>query len=350
MVLPMTEFSDQTNEDQELFEHYRFQVDPGQSPLRVDKYLMHHIENASRSRLQTTANNGNILINGEVVKPSYKVRPGDVITIVMAEPARSKEMLAEDIPIEILYEDDDLIVVNKYAGMVVHPAHGNFSGTLVNALLWHFQKGSNDEKKAKPGPYLVHRIDKNTSGVMLIARNEIAQAKISEQFFDHSIERKYNALVWGDFDEDEGTIEGHVGRSLKNRKMMTVFPEGEYGKSAITHYRVTERFGYVTLVECQLETGRTHQIRAHMRYIGHPLFNDETYGGSRVLKGTTFTKYKQFVKNCFAVCPRQALHARTLGFIHPSTGEKMLFEAPFPDDMQQLLEKWANYAVHKALE
>ena len=346
----MTEFSDQTNEGQELFEHYRFIVDPGQSPLRIDKYLMHHIENASRSRLQTAANAGNIIVNTESVKPSYKVRPGDIIKIVMAEPVRSKEMLAEDIPIEVLYEDDDLIVVNKIAGMVVHPAHGNFSGTLVNALLFHFQKDGEDNKKAKPGPYLVHRIDKNTSGVMLIAKNELAQTKISEQFFDHSIERKYNALVWGDFDEDEGTIEGHVGRSLKNRKMMTVFPEGEYGKSAITHYRVTERFGYVTLVECQLETGRTHQIRAHMRYIGHPLFNDETYGGSRVLKGTTFTKYKQFVKNCFAVCPRQALHARTLGFIHPSTGEKMLFEAPFPDDMQQLLEKWANYAVHKALE
>ncbi len=346
----MTDFSDKNSGEQELFEHYRFTVDPGQSPLRVDKYLMHHIENASRSRLQTAANNGNILINNEPVKPSHKVKPGDIITIVMAEPVRSKEMLAEDIPLEILYEDDDLIVVNKYAGMVVHPAHGNFSGTLVNALLWHFQKEKKDERKAKPGPYLVHRIDKNTSGVMLIAKNEIAQAKISEQFFDHSIDRKYNALVWGDFEEDEGTIEGHVGRSLKNRKMMTVFPNGEYGKHAITHYKVAERFGYVTLVECQLETGRTHQIRAHMKYIGHPLFNDETYGGDRVLKGTTFTKYKQFVRNCFAVCPRQALHARTLGFIHPSTGEKLLFEAPFPDDMQQLLEKWTNYAVHRALD
>jgi 23S rRNA pseudouridine1911/1915/1917 synthase len=346
----MTELSDQTNEDQELFEHYRFNVDPGQSPLRIDKYLMHHIENASRSRLQTAANSGNILVNGEPVKPSYKVRPGDVISIVMAEPVRSKEMLAEDIPIEILYEDDDIIVVNKYAGMVVHPAHGNFSGTLVNALLWHFQQNGGETKKIKPGPYLVHRIDKNTSGVMLIAKNEIAQAKISEQFFDHSIDRKYNALVWGDFDEDEGTIEGHVGRSLKNRKMMAVFPNGEYGKSAVTHYKVAERFGYVTLVECQLETGRTHQIRAHMKYIGHPLFNDETYGGSRILKGTTFTKYKQFVKNCFSICPRQALHARTLGFIHPTTNEKMLFEAPFPDDMRQLLEKWTNYAVHKVLD
>ncbi len=346
----MTKLSDQTNGDQELYEHYRFKVDPGQNPLRIDKYLMHHIENASRSRLQTAANSGNILVNGEAVRPSYKVRPGDVITIVMSEPVRSKEMLPENIPIEVLYEDDELIVVNKPAGMVVHPAHGNYSGTLVNALLWHFKESEKDDKKAKPGPYLVHRIDKNTSGVMLIAKNEIAQAKISEQFFDHSIDRKYNALVWGDFDEEEGTIEGHVGRSVKNRKMMAVFPDGEHGKSAITHYRVIERFGYVTLVECRLETGRTHQIRAHMKYIGHPLFNDETYGGSRILKGTTFTKYKQFVKNCFTVCPRQALHARTLGFIHPTTGEKMLFEAPFPNDMQQLLDKWTNYAVHKVME
>lgn len=336
-------------EDQELYEHHRFEVDKGQAPVRVDKFLMSRIENVSRSKIQNAAISGNILVNDKAVKPSYKVKPEDVITVMMTQPVREFKLIAEDIPIDILYEDDYLIVVNKQAGMVVHPAYGNYTGTLVNALMYHFEK-SGIHVDEKIGPLLVHRIDKDTSGILMVAKNEEAQLKIGRQFYKHTIERKYRALVWGDVKEDKGTIEGKIGRSLKNRKVFTVFPGGEYGKDATTHYRVIERFGYVTLIECELETGRTHQIRVHMKYLGHPIFNDETYGGNEILKGTTFSKYKQFVSNCFKICPRQALHAKSLGFLHPHFGKDYLFETDLPEDMANLIEKWRNYAIHKRLD
>ncbi len=329
---------------EELFEHYRFVADPGLRIVRVDKYLHGKIENISRSRIQNAAKAGNILANGKAVKQNYKVKPGDVITVVMSQPPREYEVIPQDIPINIVYEDDDIIVINKEAGMVVHPGYNNYDGTLVNALRYHI-----DQKYPGHGPEieanLVHRIDKDTSGILLVAKNELAQARLGKQFFDHSIERKYIALVWGDFKEESGTIEGHIGRNPKNRLGMTVFPEGEHGKHAITHYKVIERFGYVTAVECQLETGRTHQIRAHMQFIGHPLFNDATYGGDKILKGTTFTKYKQFVQNCFKLLPRQALHAKSLGFVHPTSEEYMFFDSELPADMQAVFEKWRNYGA-----
>jgi len=332
------------NNEQELFEHFRFEADPGLKIVRVDKFLSGRILNTSRNRIQNAAKAGNILANGKAVKSNYKVKPKDVISVVMSHPPREVEVIPQDIPIDILYEDDDIIVLHKAAGMVVHPGHNNYDGTLLNALRFHI-----DQKYPGHGPEveanLVHRIDKDTSGVLLVAKNEIAQARLGKQFFDHTIERKYIALVWGDFKEDEGTIEGHIGRSLKDRRVMTVFPDGEYGKSAITHYKVVERFGYVSVVECQLETGRTHQIRAHMKYIGHPLFSDATYGGDQILKGTTFTKYKQFVNNCFKLIPRQALHAKSLGFIHPTSGEHMFFDSELPQDMQDVFAKWRNYKV-----
>ena len=330
------------NESQELYEHHRFTVDKGQSSCRIDKYLFARIENASRNKIQTAAKANSILVNGNPVKSNYKIKPLDIITIVMTHPPREIEIIPQNIPLDIIYEDSDLILINKKPGMVVHPAYGNYDGTLVNALTYHFQ-----QTDPKATPCLVHRIDKDTSGVMIVAKNELAQTKLAKNFFDHSIERKYNALVWGDFDEDEGTITGNLGRSLKDRKVITVFPEGDMGKHAVTHYKVLERFGYVTLVECVLETGRTHQIRAHMKYIGHPLFNDEKYGGNEVLKGTTFTKYKQFVKNCFGLIPRQSLHAKTLGFVHPTTRKPVFFDTQIPDDMSAVLEKWRKYSSIK---
>lgn len=337
-------------DEQELFEHHRFVADKGQGLLRIDKFLMARMESTSRNKIQNAAKAGNILVNDKPVKSNYKVKPQDVISIVLAFPPREIELIPEDIPINIAYEDDDLLLVNKEAGMVVHPGHGNYTGTLVNALIYHFKDlPVQNNEPVKPG--LVHRIDKNTSGLLLIAKNELSQSRLAKAFFDRTIQRRYHALVWGDVKQDRGTIEGHIGRSLKNRQVMEVFPNGDYGKPAITHYQVLERFGYVTLVECKLETGRTHQIRAHFRYIGHPLFNDETYGGDRILKGTTFTRYKQFVQNCFRICPRQALHAKTLGFNHPS-GRKgfMNFDSELAQDMQQLIEKWRHYAKHKAWE
>ena len=343
----MTENNGFQEEEQELYEHYRFIVDKGQGLLRIDKFLMLRIENVSRSKIQQAADSGNILVNEKVIKPSYKVKPDDVITVMMSQPVKEFKLIPENIPLDILYEDNDLIVVNKPAGMVVHPAYGNYNGTLVNALLYHFQQAEENTNKVVSAPFLVHRIDKDTSGVLLIAKNEEAQMKLGRQFYYHTIERKYRALVWGDVKEDQGTIEGKIGRSLKNRKVFTVFPNGEYGKDAITHYKVVERFGYVTLVECQLETGRTHQIRVHLKYMRHTLFNDENYGGNEILKGTTFTKYKQFVNNCFKICPRQALHAKSLGFDHPVTGEKLFFEQPLPEDFSELINKWRNYAIHK---
>ncbi|MCK4637834.1 MAG: RluA family pseudouridine synthase [Bacteroidales bacterium] len=340
----MTEKPDFYDEGNELYEHFRFVVDKGQALLRIDKYLMNRIESASRNKIQNAAKAGNILVNNKPVKPNYKVKPDDIISIVLAYPPKEIEIIPQDIPLNILYEDEDILIVNKEAGMVIHPGYGNWDGTLVNALLYHLQNFSH-KKSPDEQVFLVHRIDKNTSGILLAAKNELAQAKLAKEFFDHTVERKYVALVWGDFKEDEGTIEGHIGRSLKNRKVMTVFPDGEYGKEAITHFRVLKRFGYVTLVECKLETGRTHQIRAHFKYIKHPLFNDEIYGGDQILKGTTFTKYKQFIQNCFKILPRQALHAKSLGFKHPISGKYLSFDSELPEDMKTVIEKWGNYSV-----
>ncbi|MCB2220834.1 MAG: RluA family pseudouridine synthase [Bacteroidetes bacterium] len=338
-----------TNDD-DLHEHYRFVVDRGQGLLRIDKFLMDRIENASRTKIQTAASNGNIVVNEIPVKSSYKVKPGDVIRIMMEEPVRSIELIPEAIPLDIEYEDEDVIVVNKKAGMVVHPAYGNYSGTLVNALLYHLDKSDERLGLLSTGPYLVHRIDKDTSGLMVVAKNEETQRKLQGQFADHSIDRIYNALVWGDLKDDAGTITGNIARSKSDRKIFTVYQDSSVGKHAITHYKVLERFGYVTLVECELETGRTHQIRVHMKYIGHPLFNDETYGGNRILRGTTFSKYQQFVQNCFKLCPRQALHARVLGFDHPTTGKHLRFEKPLATDVADVIEKWRHYAIHKSMD
>jgi len=330
-------------ENEELFEHYRIIVDKGQSLLRIDKFLANRIINASRSKIQNAADAGSILVNGKAVKSNYKIKPNDTISIVLTFPPRDVEIIPQDIPLNIVYEDDDIIIVNKKDGMVVHPGYGNFSGTLVNALTFHL-KDIIEIKKGDIRPMLVHRIDKDTSGIMVVAKNEIALAKLSKDFFYRNIDRKYNALVWGDLEEDEGTITGNIGRNLKNRKVMDVFPpEGELGKHAITHYKVLERFRYVTLVECKLETGRTHQIRAHFKHIGHPLFNDKEYGGDKIIKGTTFSKYKQFVDNCFEMLPRQALHAKSLGFEHPRTKEKLFFDSELPKDFLSVLEKWKKY-------
>lgn len=342
-------------DDQELYEHFRFVADKGQELLRIDKFLMNRMENATRTRIQNSAESGNILVNGNTVKSNYKVKPKDVITIMFAHPPREIELIPQDLPINIVYEDDDLMIINKDAGMVVHPGYGNYQGTLVNALVYHFQnlpqqKKINEKEENHLRPGLVHRLDKNTTGIMIVAKNEIAMTKLAKDFSDRNLDRIYIALVWGDFKEDEGTIEGHIGRSLRDRKLMDVFPDGDNGKHAITHYKVIERFGYVTLVECKLGTGRTHQIRVHFKSIGHPLFNDETYGGDRILKGTTFTKYKQFIDNCFKLLPRHALHAKSLGFNHPTTKEYIHFDSELPTDMQQTIEKWRNYAVNKNLE
>lgn len=337
------EWDDSDEQEDELFEHLRIVVDKGQSPLRIDKFLMNRIENASRSRIQSGAEAGFLRVNDIPVKSNYKVKPFDVITLVLPKEPRDTEVHPENIPINIIFEDDHLLVLDKEPGMVVHPGFGNYTGTLVNALVYHLNNlptGKNGE--GRPG--LVHRIDKNTSGLLVIAKTEKAMTKIAKEFFDRTVDRKYTALVWGDL-EGEGVIEGHIGRSLKDRRVMDVFVDGEYGKNALTRYKVLERFGYVTLVECKLETGRTHQIRAHFKHIGHPLFNDETYGGDKILKGTTFAKYKSFVENCFKILPRQALHARTLGFFHPETGEKLFFEAGLPKDLDQLLDKWRKYAA-----
>ena len=339
-----------SGEKEELFEHFRFVVDPGTEIVRLDRYLTNLMAHTSRNRIQQAAKADCILVNDRPVKSNYRVHPRDVISILLPRPVHVFELVAEDIPLDIVYEDEDVILINKPAGMVVHPAVGNFTGTLVNALLWHFQ-GQRNAAGEEVKPLLVHRIDKNTSGIMIVAKSEIAQMKLAANFFEHTIDRRYQALVWGDFPDDEGTVVGNVGRNPQNRMVMTVFPEGsEQGKHAVTHYRVIERFGYVTLIECRLETGRTHQIRVHMKHIGHPLFNDESYGGNEILKGTTFTKYKQFVNNCFKVLPRQALHAKSLGFVHPVTGKYMLFDSDLPADMAEALDKWRNYAKHKQLE
>jgi 23S rRNA pseudouridine1911/1915/1917 synthase len=333
-------------DQQELFEHFKYTVDPGQSLLRIDKYLSARIENTSRTRIQNAANAGNILVNNKSVKPNYKVKPADIIQIVLPTPPRDIELIPENIPINIVYEDEDIVVVNKEPGMVVHPAYGNYTGTLVNALMWHFK----DLPLFQTGelrPGLVHRIDKNTSGILVIAKNELSLNRLSKQFYERTTDRKYIALIWGTPEPAEGTITGNVGRNIRDRKIMQVFPDGSQGKTAITHYKVIEQFGYVSLVQCKLETGRTHQIRVHFSFIRHPLFNDDEYGGDQILKGTTFSKYQQFVKNCFKILPRQALHAKSLAFDHPVTGKRLSFDSELPDDMKQVIEKWRNYTSER---
>jgi 23S rRNA pseudouridine1911/1915/1917 synthase len=334
------------NED-ELFEHFKFEVPKGQLLLRIDKYLMGMLPNATRNKIQNAATSGNIFVNNATVKSNYKVKPLDVVQVMLSHPPFENRVDPEDIPLDIVYEDEALLLINKPAGLVVHPGHGNYTGTLVNALAFHFE---NLPKNSSERPGLVHRIDKDTTGLLVIAKTEAAMTHLAKQFEAKTTEREYIAIVWGNVKEDHGTIEGNISRHVRDRMQMSVFDDPEIGKPAVTHYKVLERFGYVTLVSCILETGRTHQIRVHMKHIGHTLFNDERYGGNLILKGTTFTKYKQFIDNCFKILPRQALHARTLGFIHPTTGKMMRFDTEIPQDMQECIEKWRAYATTVALD
>lgn len=325
-----------------LYEHHRLEVDKGQQPMRIDTYISQHLPNITRTKAESAIEEGYVFVNEKTTKASYKVKPNDIIVIKLPQPKKELKIVAEDIPIDVVYEDDDLIVVNKKAGMVVHPAYGHYSGTLVNALASHL---TNSELfvdgDIRPG--LVHRIDKDTTGLLVIAKTEFAKIHLARQFFEHTVKRQYNALVWGNFEQQQGTIIGNVGRHPKDRKVMYVFADGSQGKHAVTHWSVLESFLFVTLVECHLETGRTHQIRVHMKYIGHPLFNDADYGGNEIIKGTKFSKYEQFVKNCFKILPRQALHAKTLGFVHPRTKKELFFETTLPEDMFQVIDKWRNY-------
>ena len=330
----------------ELYEHFRVVVDKGQSQVRVDKYLFERLVNSSRNRIQKAADAGLIMANGKPVKSSYKVKSCDVLTVMMDRPRYDNDIIPEDIPLDIVYEDNDLMVVNKPAGLVVHPGCGNYHGTLVNAIAWHLKDNPKYDPN-DPQVGLVHRIDKDTSGLLVVAKTPDAKTHLGLQFYNKTTKRKYNALVWGVVENNEGTIEGNIGRNPKDRMQMAVLSDPAQGKHAVTHYRVLERLGYVTLVECVLETGRTHQIRVHMKHIGHTLFNDERYGGNEILKGTHFSKYKQFVNNCFETCPRQALHAMTLGFVHPRTGEEMFFTSPLPEDMTNLIDKWRNYISNR---
>ncbi len=330
--------------ERELYEHFRFVADKGQTLLRVDKFLVSRLEKSSRNRIQQAAEAGCIIVNGKVVKSNYRVKPLDVIQIVMDRPRYDFEIIAENIPLDIVYEDEHLLVVNKPAGLVVHPGHGNYSGTLVNALAWHF-KDNPDYDVKDPRMGLVHRIDKDTSGLLVVAKTPDAKTDLGKQFFDKTTRRQYVAVVWGQPQPESGRIEGNIGRSLRDRLQMAVFPDGDYGKHAVTHYETLEQFGHVSLVKCVLETGRTHQIRVHMRHIGHPLFNDARYGGDQVLRGVPSSTYKAFISGCFDLCPRQALHARTLGFRHPATGKELDFSAEIPTDMTALIERWRNYAA-----
>ena len=332
------------DEQQEMFEHYRFDISSGQEPMRVDKYLATHMEYTSRHRIQLAIKSEYIRVNDKIAKANCIVRPGDVVTFVMPYQRRGLEILPENIPLDIVYEDDDVLVLNKPAGMVVHPGHGHFSGTLINALAYHLGISQGPDGEDERMGVLVHRIDKDTSGLLVVSKNEESQLNLAKQFFVHSIDRRYVAVVWGNLKDDEGTITGNIGRDPNDRMRFKVFPEGDYGKHAVTHYKVLERFGFVTVVECRLETGRTHQIRVHFNYIGHPLFNDERYDGAEIRKGTIYAKYRQFIENCFKIMPRQALHAKLLGFDHPRTGKHIVFDSELPADMQALIEKWRAYA------
>lgn len=329
--------------EEQMFEHFRLEADQGQAPMRLDVYMSTHLEDTSRSRIQQALKEGYVLVNDRTEKANYIIRPGDIIKFVMPYRRRGHEIVAQDIPLDIVFEDDDVLVVNKPAGMVVHPGHGNYDGTLINALSHHLGIEQSPDAEDDRMGILVHRIDKDTSGLLAVAKNPEAQLKLAKQFFDHSIDRRYQAIVWGDVKEDEGTIEGNIGRDPNDRLRFRVYDDEDKGKHAVTHYRVLERFGYVTLVECKLETGRTHQIRVHMTRIGHPIFCDERYGGREIRKGTIYAKYRQFIQNCFEICPRQALHAKTLGFEHPTTGEWKQFDSTLPEDMTALLEKWRKY-------
>ncbi|MCE3296998.1 MAG: pseudouridine synthase [Crocinitomicaceae bacterium] len=339
---------EEESEDAELFEHYRIKADPGQEVLRIDKFLLDRLPNTSRNKIQNAAKNGNILVNGTAVKQNYKIKPHDEVSIVLPYPVREIELIPQDIPIDIVYEDNEFVIVNKPADMVVHPGYGNYTGTMVNALVFHFNNLPHKIHDYFGRPGLVHRLDKHTTGIMVVAKTETALTILAKQFYDRITERRYHALVWGDVAEDSGTVTGHIGRSLKNRKVMTVFPLGDHGKHAVTHYKVLERFGLVTLIECKLETGRTHQIRTHMKHIGHPLFHDLEYGGDQLVKGTPSQKYKAFVENCFGLIPGQALHAKTLGFKHPVTQEWVNFDSELPEGFQTILEKWRSYTGNPA--
>lgn len=339
----MQELEEEFESEEELFEHYRFKADPGQEIIRIDKFLIDRMPNTSRNKIQNAAKNGTILVAGVPVKQNYKIKPLDEVSIVLPYPVREIELIPQNIPIEIVYEDDQLAVVYKPSNMVVHPGYGNYSGTLVNAMVYHFENLPQKPNDYYGRPGLVHRLDKHTTGIMLIAKTEHALMNLAKQFYDRTTERRYHALVWGNVEQDEGTITGNIGRSLKNRKVMTVFPEGDHGKHAVTHYKVLERFGLVTLVECKLETGRTHQIRTHMKHIGHTLFNDIEYGGDQILKGTIHQKYKLFIENSFSLIPGQALHAKTLGFEHPIQKKWMQFDSELPEGFKQILEKWKRY-------
>lgn len=340
------------NENDEFrYERMSFIVDKGQEPIRIDKFLINRMEGGTRNKLQQGIEKGFVQVNNQPVKSNYKVRPGDHIIMYTDTAPDLLEIVPEQMPLDIRYEDEDIIILYKPAGMVVHPGSGNYNGTVVNGIYWHLQQQNLRLSETElPRFGLVHRIDKNTTGLLVLAKNEVASLRLSAQFAAHTVHRRYIALVWGDFEDQTGTIIAHVGRHQRHRKMMDVFPEGDYGKEAITHYTVLERFGYVSLIECRLETGRTHQIRVHMKYIGHPLFNDDTYGGDKIVKGTVFTKYKQFTDNCFALCPRHALHAKTLGFIHPTTGKEMFFDSDIPADLQAVIEKWRRYTGSKGTD
>lgn len=335
---------DTPDNNDELYERFSIVIDKGQEPLRIDKFLVNRIEGATRNKVQQAINTGMVTVNGKEIRPNYKVKPQDAIIVFSDMSPEETDVVPEKMELDIVYEDDDLMIINKPAGMVVHPGSGNYSGTLLNGVAYYLQQQNPAlSEDVLPRFGLVHRIDKNTSGLLVLAKTDKAMRHLAKQFFDHTIRRQYESLVWGDMEKDEGTIVAHVGRHLRFRKLFEAYPEGDHGKEAITHYKVKERFGYVTLVECILETGRTHQIRVHMKYIGHPLFNDDFYGGDKIVKGTVFAKYKQFVDNCFQICQRQALHAKTLGFIHPTTGKEIFFEAPLPDDMSKVIEKWRKY-------
>ena len=341
--------TDKTLQDStdELYERFNFTADKGQEPYRIDKFLMNRIEGATRNKLQQAINAGLVQVNGKEVRPNYKVKAFDEILVYSDMNPEQADIVPENIPLNIVHEDQDIIIVNKTAGLVVHPGSGNYTGTLLNGIAYYLQHEDpaiNEENLPRYG--LVHRIDKNTSGLLALAKTHKAMSFLAKQFYDHTVKRKYVALVWGDIKENEGTIVAHVGRNLRSRKLFEAYPDGEHGKEAITHYKVLERFNYVTLVQCVLETGRTHQIRVHMKYIGHPLFADDFYGGDKIVKGTVFAKYKQFVDNCFAICPRQALHAKTLGFIHPSTGKEIFFDSEVAKDMEEVIEKWRNYVAN----